>query len=435
MSHRHSNTPRSPLSKSGVRRRVAGAGAALAGFVALGLGPVATAPAAHADLFDFDWLGDLFGSTVADSTSALDPSDTFNWADLASWFDPSAQADLPGAAAAVSPDITSALDQASDGGVGSLAAVDTAPALAATTDTTDVGANVAVPITMTATTEPVVNISVGGGQDIPVVLDTGSNGLVIPWYDIGLQNLFTTPTGSGFGAYSGGMDYFYVTLPETVDFGGGAVTTPVGVDAVLFAWPASLSNLFNPAYYSLPGFLGPANADGVLGIAPDAVGPDTGNGVLAGLPGDLGQGVLINEPAGQLVFGPSQLTGGTTVAGVANSNLAVSVGGGAVTNVGAIIDSGGVFGTMPSSAVPADTTLTASGTLPASTPISVYDQDGQLLYQYSTGPTPNGVNGPLVISGNTMNTGYVPFSQMPVYLDLSNPHAPTTTFYNSPIEP
>ena len=51
-------------------------------------------------------------------------------------------------------------------------------------------------------TEPVVDVSINGGPSVPVLVDTGSTGLVIPLRDIGLYKL-GLPTGIGTGAYSG----------------------------------------------------------------------------------------------------------------------------------------------------------------------------------------------------------------------------------------
>ena len=62
--------------------------------------------------------------------------------------------------------------------------------------------NGTVPLTIYHTTEPLVNASVNGGSSVPLLVDTGSTGLVIPLKDIGLQHL-GLPTGVGVGAYSG----------------------------------------------------------------------------------------------------------------------------------------------------------------------------------------------------------------------------------------
>lgn len=48
-------------------RRIAASGSAVAAFLAFGLAPLATAPAARADL---DWLGDLF--SISDPSGGAD---------------------------------------------------------------------------------------------------------------------------------------------------------------------------------------------------------------------------------------------------------------------------------------------------------------------------------------------------------------------------
>ncbi|MGO9353779.1 MAG: hypothetical protein ACLP3C_24210 [Mycobacterium sp.] len=50
--------------------------------------------------------------------------------------------------------------------------------------------------------------------------------------------------------------------------------------------------------------------------------------------------------------------------------------------------------------------------MPEGTTISVYSTDGQLLYSYTTTAS----NTPAVTSGGTMETGYEPFAQQPVYI-------------------
>ncbi len=141
-------------------------------------------------------------------------------------------------------------------------------------------------------TEPVTYLSVNGGPSVPVLVDTGSNGLVMPLKDIGLQHL-GLPTGLGTGGYSGGLAYVYVKFHTTVDFGGGVVTQPTDVNVVVFSLPKSFAS-----------FMSGNGADGVLGIGPNATGPNTSNPVQS-LPGNLGTGVLIDEPGHQMVFGPN----------------------------------------------------------------------------------------------------------------------------------
>jgi len=58
---------------------------------------------------------------------------------------------------------------------------------------------------------PAVNISVNGGASVPVVVDTGSNGLLIPIWAIGLQHL-GLPTDMGVIAYGNGVCYLWLTV-------------------------------------------------------------------------------------------------------------------------------------------------------------------------------------------------------------------------------
>jgi hypothetical protein len=376
---------------------------------------VTPAPAANADFDDlFQPIIDAIGQASfdagldADSVAApaLAATDSLDSSSLLATSDPFASLDelLTDWYQALVYDPLQQLGLVDDGGAGTTAGA-VAETGGPTTDT--------VPLHINAVTEPVVDISVSGGRDIPVVLDTGSNGLVIPWYDLGLQDL-GFPTGLGIGQYSGGLDYVYLTLPATVDFGSGIETTQTPVEAVLFTFPTSLQNLFQPGYLSLPNFLGPAEADGVLGIGPHAVGPMAPGTpvVTAALPDGLNQGVLIDEPNHQLVFGPNPLTGGISVDGPVDANLQVSINGADPQSVSAIIDSGGVYGTLPSSLFGG----TGGGdVLKPGTEISVYTSDGQPLYSYTTTAT----NTPVVTSGDTMNTGYYPFSQQPIYIDTT----------------
>jgi hypothetical protein len=79
-----------------------------------------------------------------------------------------------------------------------------------------------------------------------------------------------------------------------------------------------------------------------------------------------------------------------------------------------------VFGTIPSSVV--------GGSVPAGTEITVYSFDGTELYSYTTTAT----NSPTVVSGDSMNTGFEPFSQGPVYISYSPADTGTTFFDYSP---
>jgi hypothetical protein len=365
------------------RGRAAGLGVAAAAVMAVGMLPLAPAPQAHAD------IDDLFQPVIDAIAQAVAVAD---------------------------PGLASSLDPGLD--IGGL--TDTALAAAS-------AENATIPLEVTNNgADPVVDISVGGGPDIPVVADTGSVGLVVPWYDVGLQNLLTlgSPISSGTVGYGGtigdvNMEVFYLQYDETVNFGDGIVTSPTPVDLELFAYPESPSNLFNLSDYSLPGYLGNADAQGFMGIGPNADGPGPSS-VVTALPGDLSDGVLLNEAGGYLEFGPNPLEPYASTVGAPLANLEVSVGNGGAVPVQAAIDSGGVYGTIPSSIL----TGAQDGQTLYGENISVYTSNGQFLYSY----TPNEGYGPTVTSQDTMNTGNEAFELYPVYISNSPNDVGTTVF-------
>jgi hypothetical protein len=142
------------------------------------------------------------------------------------------------------------------------------------------------------------------------------------------------------------------------------------------------------------------------------------------LPGELSDGYLLNENVfvfglfGVMIFGPNPFPARVTVPGSPYGQLQVQVGSNTPQSVtDAIIDSGGVYGTMPASLFPS---VPLYDQVPAGTKISVYTQDGQtLLYSYTT----NAANGPTVVPddplGMDVNTGYIPFNQQLIYTDYS----------------
>jgi hypothetical protein len=252
-----------------------------------------------------------------------------------------------------------------------------------------------IPLQMNAVTEPVVYISVNGGPSVPVLVDTGSTGLVIDPQYVGQQNLGAA-TGSGTGGYSGGLNYNYNTYTTTVDFGNGIVTAPTAVDVV----SAESAQAFTD-------YIAPAGVVGVLGIGPNAGGPGPSI-VTAALPGQLHDGVLLDQSQGYLIFGPNPLATRAAVFGAPYAQLAVMIGSGSLQTVSTTIDSGGVYGTIPTSIV---------SSVPIGTLISVYTSDGQtLLYSYTVDAT----NTPSIGGSTAMNTGNVPFAQGPVYIGYSS---------------
>lgn len=386
---------------SGRRHRLVGAVGAVGAFLAVGAAPLTTAPAANADFDDlFQPIIDAFSWVdpgIADATepgSALASLDTLfdGWYQdlvytplhgIAPWlFGP----DLPGSAVAYDADSTTLPD------------------------------SFTVPMEVNLTTQPVISVSVGGGAQTDVLVDTGAAGLVLPIWNINPFGITGLPTGFNIGQFGGALNYFYLELPTTVTFtaeNGDTVTADTTVDAVLFAFPADL----NPfGSWSISDYLA-GSSTGVLGIGPNALGPTPDHIPTADLPGVLGHGVLIDQPGGRLIFGDNPLEGGTVIAGSPWADLKVQLNDGPMTSVRGVIDSGGVYGTMPSSAL-GDVTPTANGTLPDGTTIAVYTKDGTPLYSYTVGSQAGEVRSPVVIgAGGGMNTGNWLFGQQPVYIN------------------
>lgn len=288
--------------------------------------------------------------------------------------------------------------------------------------------------------EPVTYASINGGRPVQLEVDTGSVGLIAPFWDIGLRHL-GLPTGIGLAAYGSGVNCLYLTFDTTVDFGNGAITAPtsVGVGVVYFPTsPYALLTLALGPVGPLIG-LGPfGTADGILGIGvntggfPTAGAPPPGN-VITALPGDLNQGVLINAPHGQMQFGANPLSPlpNASISGAPVAPLAIQINNGPLVPVVAVIDSGGASGSITASALG---TGQVSGTVPPGTTISVYTSNGQtLLYSYTTSATVGPFQGPTVMStptslGYDMITGFAPFALGPVYISTSPNGVGTTIF-------
>lgn len=385
------------------RRRVIGVTAAVGAFLAWGT----PAPTARAD---FD---DLF-QPIIDVLSAVDPG-------IAADTDPgSALASLDGLFDSWYQSLVytpiNDLEQWIFGGAADATTVGSAVASSPDASIPD---TFTVPMEVNAVTEPVVNVSVGGGDAAPVLVDTGAAGLVMPIWDIPWTGITGLPTGFNIGQFGGSLDYFYVELPTTVTFtdaAGETVTADTSVDAVLFAFPADF-NIFGP--WSIQDYLGPANVVGVLGIGPNAVGPTPDSVPTADLPGDLGKGVLIDQANNQLIFGADPLAGGTAVDGAPWTTLDLSINGSTPQAVSAVVDSGGVYGTMPSSVLNG-VVPESNGGLPDGTVIQVYQHGtNNLLYEYTVHNLNGNFNSPTVTSGDTMNTGNIPFAQQPIYISYT----------------
>ncbi len=271
-----------------------------------------------------------------------------------------------------------------------------------------------IPIQMKYVSEPVVTASIGGGPRTSLLIDTGSSGLVTTLDQLGSGAVATDQTGTI--TYSGASDtpFTYRVYATNVDFGNGAVTGTTYVD-VIEDTPAQVA--------AFKDFVASTGSNGVLGTGAAAVGPGPGYIPTSQLPGELSDGYLLNESVflglfGVMVFGPNPFPARVTVPGSPYGQLKIQIGNNTPQSVtDAIIDSGGVFGTMPASLF---TDPVIGGQVPAGTKISVYTQDGQtLLYSYTT----NSSNGPTIVPddplGMDVNTGYIPFNQQLIYTDYS----------------
>lgn len=254
---------------------------------------------------------------------------------------------------------------------------------------------------------PVVNVSVGGGPSVAVIVDTGASGLLVRPQDVDLQTL-GTPTGSGSVSYGDSSDAFnivqYQTYQTTVNFGNGIVTAPTNVAVATSATQTINGVTTTIPVSSLPLYLG-------IGPNNDFPFPDP---VTSALSGDLNQGVLINTNLGYLEFGANPLTPAVSVTGSPITDLQIQINSGPLqTATGAFIDSGGLRGTIPSSLIPG---VAVGNLLPAGTIITVYNSDGVMLYSQTATAT----NAPLVVSSsNPFNTGNYPFLLGPIYISNS----------------
>lgn len=140
------------------------------------------------------------------------------------------------------------------------------------------------------------------------------------------------------------------------------------------------------------------------------------------LPGELSDGFTLYQNRGLfglrgvLIFGPNPYPVRVSVPGTPDAYVQVAINDGPKQDANAIIDSGGVYGTLPAYLIG------GGSSVPSGTKISVYNGDGSvLLYTYTVGAS----DAPTVVdSGELMNTGYIPFQQGPVYINYAADAAP-----------
>jgi hypothetical protein len=276
-----------------------------------------------------------------------------------------------------------------------------------------------IPITMQEVTEPTVQATIDGSASQTLLVDTGSSGLVIPYTDLGLTQWFDLgfPTGIGESGYSGGVDYLYLTYNNaSVDYGGLLTTPNTPVYVEFLSWPTSSSSPLD-----FQQFLTDNQVTGILGVGPTGTGPAISPLEAAGF-----NGVAVNIPGHDLVVDSTNpgtaIATGATVGGAPIPTLYESVNNGTPVAVSNDVDSGGVYGTIPSSLVG------NAGSVPPGTLISVYDSSHDLLYSYHTGTDSLGVStAPTVVSGTSIDSGVEPYLIDPIYINYT---ADTLTFDN-----
>jgi hypothetical protein len=311
---------------------------------------------------------------------------------------------------------------------------ESAAAAAASADPAAAPADATIPLTVLEGTEPAVNASVDGGSSVPLLVDTGSSGLVIPYTDLGstttqqLTNLFDLgfPTGFSESGYSGGVDYLYLTYNNVpVDYLNGStdvLSTNGPVDVEVYSWdPSNLGSLFtNDAFQN---FLTGNDVSGILGVGENTSGPTTSPFESFG-----NVTVDISNPGagtGDLIVGGDPVTG-TSLVGAPISTDYISIDGGALQAVSNDVDSGGVTGTIPASLLTSSEYNSTTDLVNPGTTIAVYaDKAGtEELYHY----TVTAANAPIVVSGSTMDSGVEPFLLGPISMEYTPAGTGTTIF-------
>lgn len=264
-------------------------------------------------------------------------------------------------------------------------------------------------------------VSIGGGPASQVIVDTGSTGILVPSQDVNLSSLGAA-TGSGNTTYGDGSEdltVYYNTYTTTVNFGNGITTAPTTVAVTTSATENG---------QSVPLSEVPA----IMGVGSNAGGPAPSP--LGALPGTLSQGVLFDEPAGELVFGPNPLPSYAHVSGAPVTDVYVTVtphdgvlAGSGTTQ--AFIDSGGAYGAVPQDRMPISQEFTNSY-VPSGDTIAVYTSaGGTLLYSETVTGTESDL--PVVVPSNDyFNTGVYPFTTTPIYLSYS-PSGTGTMFFDT----
>ena len=270
-----------------------------------------------------------------------------------------------------------------------------------------------------------VNISIDGDGYQPVVVDTGSSGLLVPMSFV--QGVDLGPaTGTGTAHYTGGS-FSYTSYTASVSFGPGIVSAPTTIGVGPNGTPAIMGIGANPGGFH--------NQNGPFSIGP-----------AAELPGALGQGVFINNPGSTMQFGPNPLPGQVpSVTGAPvpleglqvtitdpNTSMSITSQTGSIysaTGVGAFFDSGGIQGTVPWNFIPGATM--AGGSVPVGDVITVSTANTTPIQLYTE--TVTATNAPSIVdSTQSFNSGVYPFSGWGSPTGTPFTGLPMYFLYNSP---
>ncbi len=276
-------------------------------------------------------------------------------------------------------------------------------------------------------TEAAVNASINGGSSVPLLVDTGSAGLVVPWQDLGsgneLSDLLSLGLPSSFGesGYSGGVDYIYLTYNSVpVDYlGGTGPRDHVDPSTSRFTRGTRVtSGAFSPI---MPSRTSSAVTMSAASWVSEKMppGPTTS-------PFESFGNVTVNIPGNELVVDGEPGTGTATLNGAHISTDFKSIDGGPLQAVSNDFDSGGVTGTIPSSLLTSSDYNSSTDLVNPGTTIAVYaDQAGtNELYSY----TVTAGNDPFVVSGSTMDSGAEPFLLGPISMEYAPAGTGTTIF-------
>jgi len=376
-------------------------GGALSAFVAAAAMATGSAAPAKADFEDL--LDPIIQPLLTSFTDAISGFDPAAAVDLTSWTD-------------------SLLSSLNSIDLALPAAAEPAAALPAAAE--PASSTVSIPIAVAEDTEPTVQSTVDGASTT-LLVDSGSSGLVIPDTDLGsnfftqLEKLFELgfPTSFGESGYSGGVDYDYLTYNVPVDYTsttGAEVTTTAPVEVEVYSWdPSDFSSLFtNDAFQN---FDTDNDVTGILGIG------TTGTGGAGESPIEAAgyQGVTVDLPGHVLTLDGTPDTAGTELpaTGSTVSGLTETVTSSTGTTSGTVsddLDTGGVYGTIPSSI--------SSSTLVPNDVVTVSD-NGKELYSYVVGTDVIGgqdyTQAPTVVSGSSIDSGVEPFFSHALSIDYN----------------